>query len=100
MYIHTKSQIPQKHTHHIIQAIKMKTNTKTRRLPQQPSPKLEQEKHLVLQFKTDMKKLLDYMRESLINSSDTLFEAYETCQTLIGLEHAETNFQKQNNQIK
>lgn len=81
-------------------AIKLKTNTKTRRLPQQPSPKLEQEKHLVRQFKTDMKKLLDYMRESLINSSDTLIEAYETCQTLKGLEHAETNFQKQNNQMK
>ncbi len=62
--------------------------------------RLEQEIMLVRQFKNDMKKLIDYMRESLLNSSDTLIEAYETCQTLKGLEHMENNFQKQNSQMK
>lgn len=62
--------------------------------------KLDKEKNLVRQFKTDMKILLDYMRESLINSADTLIEAYETCQTLKSLDHIENQFQKQNNQMK
>ena len=62
--------------------------------------KLDKEKNLVRQFKTDMKILLDYMRESLINSADTLIEAYETCQTLKSLDQIENQFQKQNNQMK
>ena len=62
--------------------------------------KYEQEKRLVKLFKTDMKKLLDYMRESLINSSDTLIEAYETCQALKNLEQIQNNLQRQNTQMR
>lgn len=62
--------------------------------------KYEKEKHIVKLFKSDMKKLLDYMREALINSSDTLIEAYETCHVLKALENIENNFQKQNSQMK
>ncbi len=47
-----------------------------------------------------MKKLLDYMRDALISSSDTLIEAYETCHILKTLETIENNFQKQNSQMK
>ena len=62
--------------------------------------KFEKEKQLVKVCKTDMKRLLDYMRESLINSSDTLIEAYETCHILKALENVENNFQKRNSQMK
>lgn len=64
------------------------------------STKFEREKQLVKVCKTDMKRLLDYMRESLINSSDTLIEAFETCHILKALENNENNFQKRNSQMK
>lgn len=62
--------------------------------------KYEKEKQIVKLFKSDMKKLLDYMREALINSSETLIEAYETCHILKTLETIENNFQKQHMQMK
>lgn len=64
------------------------------------SDKFEKEKQMVKLFKSDMKKLLEYMREALINSSDTLIEAYETCHILKTLETIENNFQKQNLNMK
>ena len=64
------------------------------------SDKFEREKQIVKLFKSDMKKLLDYMRDALIGSSDTLIEAYETCHILKTLETIENNFQKQNTQMK
>lgn len=33
-------------------------------------------------YKIDMKKLIDYMKDALLNSYDTLIEAYETCHIL------------------
>lgn len=67
---------------------------------QSKADKFEKEKQMVKLFKSDMKKLLDYMREALINSSETLIEAYETCHILKTLETIENNFQKQNSHMK
>jgi hypothetical protein len=60
-----------------------------------PNP-FEREKQCIKLFKLDVKKLLDYMRDSLLNSIDTLIEAYETCQVLKSLESIENKVQKQN----
>lgn len=43
----------------------------------------------------DLKTLLDYMRESLINSSDTLIEAYETCECLKRLQNTDASVNRQ-----
>lgn len=60
----------------------------------------DKEKHLIRAFKQDMKKLLDYMREALVTSGDTLIEAYEACQVLKSLEKIENNLHKQNVNMK
>lgn len=52
-------------------------------------------KHLLRVFKQDMRQLLDYMREALVSSGDTLIEAYEACHVLKSLEKLENNTQKQ-----
>ncbi len=62
--------------------------------------KLEREKQIVRLFKSDMKKLLDYMRDALIATTDTLIEAYETCHILKSLDTVEASFHKQNTQMK
>lgn len=73
------------------------TTTKTRNSSSShKSNKQDREKHLLRIFKQDMRKLLDYMKEALMNSSDTLIEAYETCHVLKSLEKIENSFYKQN----
>ena len=62
--------------------------------------KLDKEKMLLRAFKQDMRKLLDYMRDALVNSGDTLIEAYEACQVLKSLEKIENNMQKQHVNMK
>ncbi|CAF0729272.1 unnamed protein product [Brachionus calyciflorus] len=44
--------------------------------------KHDKEQHAIKLFKNEMKKLVEYMRESLVNTSDTLMEAFETCEVL------------------
>jgi hypothetical protein len=62
--------------------------------------RFEREKQLVKLYKIDMKRLIDYMKEALINSSDTLMEAFETCKVLKSLEQVEKSAQKQNTNLK
>lgn len=66
-------------------------NTTSRQL----NNKHDKEKHVIKLFKGEMKKLIDYMRESLINSSDTLIEAFETCEILKRIDQAEACVNKQ-----
>jgi hypothetical protein len=46
-------------------------------------------------YRAEMKSLVEYMRESLLNSSDTLIEAHETCRILRGLQNIESSVNKQ-----
>ena len=46
-------------------------------------------------YKKEMKFLVEYMREALVNSSDTLIEAHETCGILRALQNAENSVDKQ-----
>ncbi len=62
--------------------------------------KNEREKQLIKLYKADMKRLIEYMKEALLNSSDTLMEAFETCKVLKSLEQVEKNAQKQNANLK
>lgn len=68
--------------------------------PKCSNKRFEKEKQLVKLYKLDMKRLIDYMKEALINSSDTLMEAFETCKVLKSLEQVEKNAQKQNSNLK
>jgi len=52
-------------------------------------------KQLIKLLKDDLRTLVEYMRESLIQSSDTLIEAYETCECLKRLEKTETSISRQ-----
>lgn len=51
-------------------------------------------------YQQEMKSLVEYMRESLVNSSDTLIDAYESCRVLRSLHHVENSFNKQNTSLK
>lgn len=57
-------------------------------------------KHLLKMFKSDLKTLLEYMRESLLNSGDTLIETYETCEVIKKLELTQGSFTRTNVQLK
>lgn len=63
--------------------------------PSRKTGKHDKEKHVIKLFRNEMKKLIDYMKESLINSSDTLIEAFETCEILKRIDHTESQVCKQ-----
>ncbi|RNA37090.1 hypothetical protein BpHYR1_046213 [Brachionus plicatilis] len=49
------------------------------------------EQHAIKMFREEMKKLTEYMRESLIITSDTLIETFETCEILKRISQAENS---------
>ena len=76
------------------------SSSKAHRQTTSGSHKNDKEKSSVRVFKQDMRKLVDYMRDALVNTSDTIIEAYEACQVLKSLEKIENSFQKQNSSLK
>lgn len=64
------------------------------------SSKHGKEQHAIKMFREEMKKLTEYMRESLLNTSDTLIETFETCEILKRINEAESSclIQQQHNQ--
>lgn len=50
------------------------------------------EQHAIKMFREEMKKLTEYMRESLIITSDTLIETFETCEILKRISQAESSY--------
>jgi hypothetical protein len=51
-------------------------------------------------YRSEMKNLVDYMRNALLNTAYTLIEAHETCQALKNFEQAYSSFNKQNTCLK